>query len=46
METRPLGQTGLRLPLVSFGASSLGQEFRQIDLQERSGRFMSRSNAA
>ncbi len=34
METRPLGQTGLRLPLVSFGASSLGQEFRQIDLQE------------
>src|SRR6476659_4399476 len=34
METRPLGNTGLRLPILSFGASSLGQEFRQVDLGE------------
>src|SRR5438067_9428636 len=34
METRALGQTGLQLPILSFGASSLGQEFRQVDLQE------------
>jgi L-galactose dehydrogenase len=34
METRPLGNTGLRLPILSFGASSLGQEFRQVDLNE------------
>ena len=34
METRPLGQTGLKLPVLSFGASSLGQEFRQVDLSE------------
>jgi aryl-alcohol dehydrogenase-like predicted oxidoreductase len=32
METRALGQTGLRLPKVSFGASSLGAEFGPIDL--------------
>ncbi len=32
--TRPLGQTGLELPIVSFGASSLGQEFRRINLDE------------
>lgn len=34
METRLLGQTGLSLPVVSFGASSLGQEFRQVDVDE------------
>jgi L-galactose dehydrogenase len=34
METRPLGKTGLRLPILSFGASSLGAEFRSIDLKE------------
>lgn len=34
METRVLGKTGLSLPVVSFGASSLGQEFRQVDLSE------------
>ena len=34
METRPLGNTGLRLPVLSFGASSLGQEFRKVDLTE------------
>src|SRR5437868_15024899 len=34
MQTRPLGNTGLKLPILSFGASSLGQEFRQVDLNE------------
>jgi L-galactose dehydrogenase len=34
MQLRPLGRTGLRLSALSFGASSLGQEFRQVDLQE------------
>ncbi|MDB5353760.1 MAG: fdh [Phycisphaerales bacterium] len=34
METRPLGNTSLKLPVLSFGASSLGQEFRQVDLGE------------
>src|SRR5436305_192730 len=34
MHTRPLGNTGLNLPVLSFGASSLGQEFRQVDLNE------------
>lgn len=34
METRPLGQTGIDLPILSFGASSLGAEFRAIDLNE------------
>ncbi|MGC6427686.1 MAG: aldo/keto reductase [Akkermansiaceae bacterium] len=37
METRPLGKTGLDLPLLSFGASSLGAEFRAIDLNEAFG---------
>jgi L-galactose dehydrogenase len=32
MEQRPLGKTGLNLPVLSFGASSLGAEFRSIDL--------------
>ena len=34
MQQRRLGRTGLSLPVVSFGASSLGQEFRQVDVQE------------
>ena len=34
MPRRPLGRTGLDLPILSFGASSLGQEFRRIDLNE------------
>ena len=32
--TRPLGKTGLQLPILSFGASSLGAEFRQVNLDE------------
>src|SRR4051812_18030440 len=34
MDRRPLGRTGLSLPALSFGASSLGQEFRPVDLNE------------
>src|SRR5271154_5327643 len=34
MQTRPFGQTGLQLPILSFGASSLGQEFRSVKLDE------------
>lgn len=34
MEFRPLGQTGLDLSWISYGASSLGQEFRSVDLDE------------
>lgn len=34
MEYRELGKTGLKLPAVSFGASSLGAEFRAIDINE------------
>src|SRR3954470_22216797 len=34
MQLRELGKTGLKLPVLSFGASSLGQEFRQVDLGE------------
>jgi aryl-alcohol dehydrogenase-like predicted oxidoreductase len=34
MQTRPLGRTGLRLPVLGFGASSLGQEFRPVTLDE------------
>ena len=34
MRRRKLGNTGLELPILSFGASSLGQEFRQVDLSE------------
>lgn len=34
MQTRPLGKTGLQLPILSFGASSLGQEFRSVALDE------------
>lgn len=31
---RPLGRTGLQVPILGFGASSLGQEFRQVSLEE------------
>lgn len=34
MRFRPLGRTGLQLPWISFGASSLGQEFRTVDVGE------------
>ena len=34
MQTRVLGRTGLRLPVLSFGASSLGAEFRRVTLDE------------
>jgi len=34
MKTRPLGKTGLHLPILSFGASPLGQEFRKVKLDE------------
>ncbi len=34
MRARPLGKTGLQLPILSFGASSLGQEFRSVSLDE------------
>ncbi|MEM6780014.1 MAG: aldo/keto reductase [Planctomycetota bacterium] len=32
METRLLGETGIELTKLSFGASSLGQEFRSVDI--------------
>jgi L-galactose dehydrogenase len=34
MQTRVLGNTGLRVPVLAFGASSLGQEFRSVTLDE------------
>ena len=34
MQKRVLGRTGLELPILSFGASSLGQEFRAVSLEE------------
>ena len=34
MQTRHLGKTGLNVPILSFGASSLGQEFRSVTLDE------------
>ncbi len=34
MKKRPLGNSGLDLPILSFGASSLGAEFRSITLEE------------
>lgn len=34
MQFRPLGNTGLNLSWLSYGASSLGQEFRPVDLNE------------
>jgi aryl-alcohol dehydrogenase-like predicted oxidoreductase len=32
--TRTLGKTDLELPILSFGASSLGQEFRKVKLED------------
>ncbi|NDC53815.1 MAG: aldo/keto reductase [Planctomycetia bacterium] len=37
MQTRSLGTTGLQVPILAFGASSLGQEFRSITLDEALG---------
>src|SRR3954470_18090029 len=34
MTPRLLGNTGMQLPIISFGASSLGQEFRKVDINE------------
>jgi aryl-alcohol dehydrogenase-like predicted oxidoreductase len=34
MQKRQLGKTGLQLPILSFGASSLGQEFRKVKLDD------------
>lgn len=34
MRFRPLGRTGLNLSWLSFGASSLGAEFRGVDIDE------------
>ncbi|MBI1841188.1 MAG: aldo/keto reductase [Verrucomicrobia bacterium] len=34
MKTRPLGNTGLQVPILSFGASSLGQEFRSVTMED------------
>lgn len=34
MYYRELGKTGIELPILSFGASSLGQEFRNVTLDE------------
>ncbi|MBI3850959.1 MAG: aldo/keto reductase [Verrucomicrobia bacterium] len=34
MRTRLFGKTGLPLPILGFGASSIGQEFRRVDLDD------------
>jgi aryl-alcohol dehydrogenase-like predicted oxidoreductase len=34
MQTRQLGKTDLHLPILSFGASSLGAEFRSVKIDE------------
>ncbi len=34
MERRKLGNTDLELPVISYGASSLGQEFRRVTIDE------------
>ncbi|MEL7497336.1 MAG: aldo/keto reductase [Planctomycetota bacterium] len=34
MKKRPLGNTGLDLTILGFGASSMGAEFRSVDIQE------------
>lgn len=34
MQTRQLGRTDLHLPILSFGASSLGAEFRNVTIEE------------
>lgn len=37
MKTHLLGNTGLQLPILGFGASPLGQEFRSVSLDEALG---------
>jgi aryl-alcohol dehydrogenase-like predicted oxidoreductase len=37
MQTRQLGRTALQVPILSFGASSLGAEFRSVTLEEAMG---------
>src|ERR1044071_9405682 len=37
MKTRRLGKTDLQLPILSFGASSLGAEFRKVTVEEALG---------
>lgn len=37
MQTRRLGHTDLNVPILSFGASSLGAEFRSVTLDEALG---------
>ncbi|MBI4661149.1 MAG: aldo/keto reductase, partial [Verrucomicrobia bacterium] len=37
MQTRRLGRTDLHLPILGFGASSLGAEFRNVTLEEAIG---------
>ena len=34
MQMRTLGKTGLKLPILSFGAASMGEEYRKVDLTE------------
>jgi aryl-alcohol dehydrogenase-like predicted oxidoreductase len=34
MQTRALGKTGLQLPILGFGAASMGEEYRKVDLNE------------
>jgi len=34
MQKRPLGKTGLELSVLSYGASSLGAEFRRVNIPE------------
>lgn len=34
MQKRPLGKTGLSLPILSFGSSSLGHSFRPVQLND------------
>lgn len=34
MQYRPLGRTGIELSALSFGASSIGQEFRHVDFAD------------
>ena len=34
MKTRPLGSTGLQVPVLGFGASSLGSVFREVSLDD------------
>lgn len=34
MQYRPLGRTGIELSALGFGASSIGQEFRHVDLSD------------